>query len=142
MDIQLGLPPKEKTAQADKRYINRYNYCAELNGWILIVGFSTRIPDVAMWEYCLVDPDFGEPIGVVKCTTLDLWADRFADRPFAVCDAETESEINVKDWFVKTFGPNYSRLEIDLRYKSYLERLAYSSSFDALLRIGAFDNDL
>lgn len=131
MKLESGFPPRFKTAVADARYVHRYNYSTRHQGWIIIVGAQLQGYS-SIWSFRLVEPIYGAPIGDIITTNLDLWADRFANRPF---DIESPVE-DQRAWFGRLCGPNRSRNRIDEMYETYVEYLQHSSSYSALRAAG------
>lgn len=131
MELEPGFPPIFKTAVADARYVHRYNYSTRHQGWIIITGARIQC-DTSVWSFRLVEPVFGMPIGEIITTNLDLWADRFANRPF---DIESPVE-DQRVWFGRLCGPNRSRNRIDEMYETYVDYLQHSSSYSALRAAG------
>ena len=135
--LEVGFPPPNLVAVADKRYVNRYHYNAATDEWMLIVD-AQLIDGISHWAMRLADPEDGRPIGQVQKHTLDIWANRFADRPFdvrAFVEGKMPTDLFV-DWR-QTFCPRSMRAEKARElFDSYLARLNYCSSFDALVRLG------
>lgn len=141
--LQQGFPPRNLTAEADARYIGRYNYSTHHGGWILILG-AKRHEHTNLWTLRAAEEDFGAPMGpTVENVALDLWADRFADRPFDI----SKPTPDLKTWFEHVLAKcelfpmeiEFDMLleaEFDMLLKAYQERITYCSSYDALRRIG------
>ncbi len=132
MNLDTVFPPKLKAAAADVRYVHRYNYSTQYQGWILIAE-AQAIFGVNHWSFFLVDPVYGAPIGDIKKSTADLWSDRFADRPFPIDEPVEDQYV----WFQRIARPFYTtQKDLDNLFAAYRERLAYCSSYEALRRIG------
>ena len=132
--LDSGFPPPNLVAVADKRYINRYHYDAVGDCWYLIVDAQV-VGGINHWVTRLVDSEDGRPIGHLKKHTLDIWADRFSDRPFDV--SRIGSLGSLFDWFSHLCEEsNVAPSRVAELYDGYLARLNYCSSFEALVRLG------
>ncbi len=139
MQYDTSFPSPELTAIADPRYVNRYNYFADKDVWVLILDAKRSYEPLGKthtntWQVVEVDPVFGVPTGEPFTTEIDLWAGRFSDRPFDVFQDPTEKTIA---WFMRVVEGKYDNLsELEALYTAYIERLAFNASYMALRRIG------
>ncbi len=133
MNLIQGFPPINKIAVADTRYVHFYNYSTHLNSWILILEATVEDKKKNVWTFVRVDQEYGAPIGAVETTSIDLWNDRFAVRPFDVLEDPEEDRI----WFERlALRHGYAATEVDELLSAYMQRRAWCSSQEALTRIG------
>lgn len=128
--METGLPSAHLVAMADRRYLHRYYYDAASEVWSVVIDCKI-VNGMNHWAMRSVMTDDGLPVGHVRKVTTDLWANRFADRPF---DVEKTQEEFV--WFCALANLRYASKNAKMLYGSYLERRKISSSFEALVRIG------
>lgn len=126
-----NLPATNMVAVADKRYLHKYYLPPDETEWQLIVNCKT-IGGLSDWTTVTVDTKDGRPLGKPLTYQADIWATRFADRPFTEGSLETEW-----DWFKRLATQDgWSGLRVTDMYQKYLERRRFCSSYDAMVRIG------
>jgi hypothetical protein len=134
--LPAGFPSGNQIAVADSRYVNRYYYDAASCTWYLVVE-AQLIDGINNWLVRAVDVEDGRPIGQLKKHTHDLWADRFADRPFDVQKFLAGRLESTFDWFKATFCSHETDVaKVHKLYESYVYRLRFCSSFEAVVRLG------
>lgn len=131
--FELGFPPSGSNliAVANTFHINKYYYEAAEDQWYLVVDAKCE-RNISKWVMRPVN-EIGRPIGDNRSTSVDLWANRFSDRPF---DVHAHSNPDGFVWFKKNFVVNKDvvcQLEM---YDAYLDRLRFCSSYEALVRLG------
>lgn len=138
IEFASGFPPNNLVAPADHRYKNKYYWDVARDQWLLIVDCK-QDHGINTWAVQAVDKFDGCPVGHVERFTTDLWANRFADRPF---DLRMPYTLTERDWFTAivqgcsaTYAPR-SMLAVPALYNTYLERRKLMSSYDALIRVG------
>lgn len=129
--LDVGFPPPMSVAVANTWHINKYYYEATEDRWYVILNAHTE-KKISKWVMRAVDAEEGRPIGEERFTSVDLWADRFADRPFDVSSSEVQETF---DWFKNFVAGRDVVAQLEM-FDSYEYRLRYCSSFDALVRLG------
>lgn len=132
--LDISFPPNHMVAQANSWHVNRYYYQAAENQWYVVESAVMR-NRISTFILRAVDEEDGRPVGMQVTTSGDLWADRFADRPFNVREFLNGRLPPTEDWF-KSLVANrdvFQQLEL---YDKYNDRLRYCSSFEALVRLG------
>lgn len=132
--LDVSFPPTTMIAVANSWHVNKYYYEASEDRWYVIEGASNS-NKVSKWIMRPV-AEHGKPNGVTRSTSVDLWADRFADRPFNVRESLNGKIEETFEWFTRNFvrGKDIAcQLEM---YEAYQSRLRYSSSYESLLRLG------
>lgn len=132
--LDVGFPPPMLVAVSNTWHINKYYYEASESQWYVVVD-SKLEKKISKWIMRPVDAEDGRPIGDERFTSVDLWADRFADRPFDVNAYLANNLPETFEWF-KAFAPNKDIVVQLEMFDGYEERLRYCSSFEALVRLG------
>lgn len=128
--LDVGFPPPMTVAVANTWHINKYYYEATEDRWYVVVNAYNE-KKISKWVMRPVDED-GRPVGDERFTSVDLWADRFADRPF---DVTVRKVPETFDWFKNFVAGRDIVAQLEL-FDGYEYRLRYCSSFDALVRLG------
>lgn len=130
--LDTNFPPPHQVAVANTWHIDRYYFEASEDKWYLIVDAKVQ-RGISRWTMLEVSPDIGKPIGEQnRVTSVDLWGDRFADRPF---DVRAEEVPETFEWF-KRFVQNKDVVCQMEMFDAYADRLRYYSSYQALVRLG------
>lgn len=75
---ESGFPPPRMTAPADQRYVGLYYYSAYWRSWDKVLSIEDGV-----WTVQQVDLS-GNAASDVRTHRTPLWANHFADKPFAV----------------------------------------------------------
>lgn len=132
--LDVGFPPPTSVAVVNTWHINKYYYEASEDQWYIVVDAKIE-KKISKWVMRPVDEEDGRPVGDERFTSVDLWADRFADRPFNVQSFLNGEIEDTFDWF-KSFVSNRDVVAQLEMFDGYEERLRYCSSFEALVRLG------
>lgn len=132
--LDISFPPMHMVAQANSWHVNKYYYQASENQWYLVESANMR-NKISTFVMRPVDEEDGRPIGDRVSTSGDLWADRFADRPFNVRAAMNGNLENTEEWFMGLVANKDVFQQLEL-YDAYCNRLRHCSSFEALVRLG------
>jgi hypothetical protein len=132
--LDISFPPMHNVAQANTWHINKYYYQASENQWYVVEGANTK-NKISTFVMRPVDEEDGRPIGERVSTSGDLWADRFADRPFNVRKFLRGQLPTIEEWFNTLVADKDVFQQLEL-FEGYESRLRYCSSFEALVRLG------
>lgn len=131
-----SIPPKDKVAVANRRHVNRYYHDPALNQWYLVQHCTLTPTGTSEWKLLEVEwqmegrPVSKDPVKVTK----ELWANRFADRPF---DVTTTPDPDVLFWFqTLAINKGVPKEVVATMFVAYKERTQTDSSFNALVRLG------
>jgi hypothetical protein len=132
--LDISFPEMHNVAQANSWHVNKYYYQASENQWYLVEEAFTR-NRISTFVMRAADEEDGRPVGERVNSSGDLWADRFADRPFNVRAFMNGTLPSTEEWFRNFVSRKdvFQQLEM---FEAYQGRLRHCSSFEALARLG------
>lgn len=132
--LDVGFPPPMQVAIANTWHINKYYFEASENQWYVVIDAKIE-KKISKWVMRPVDTEDGRPIGDERFTSVDLWADRFSDRPFDVNAYLRGGLEDTFEWFKNFVAGKDIVVQLEM-FDGYEDRLRYCTSFEALVRLG------